>query len=125
MVVFMVLRRVAAMLLLDETYLMRRYGGILLCVARKDDNEGIFHLAFVIVDNETNENWMWFVSTLGDALYVDEDYEKITTFFSYQSKELVNVITKVFSFLFAYLLFTTSSCKFPQDQRPAGKSDKR
>lgn len=27
----------------------------------KDGNESFFHLAFTIVDNETDGNWMWFI----------------------------------------------------------------
>ena len=75
---------------------MGRYGGILLGATSNDDNEGIFHLAFAIMNNEMDKNWAWFVSTLGDALYGDEDYKNIITFISDRSKELINVIAKVF-----------------------------
>ena len=39
---------------------------------------------------------LWFISTLGDALYGDNDYDKIITFISDRSKGLVNSIAKVF-----------------------------
>ncbi|XP_039118108.1 uncharacterized protein LOC120254027 [Dioscorea cayenensis subsp. rotundata] len=44
------------MLFLDGTHLLGKYGGILLGATAKDGNEGFFHLAFAIVDNETNDN---------------------------------------------------------------------
>ncbi|XP_039118300.1 uncharacterized protein LOC120254225 [Dioscorea cayenensis subsp. rotundata] len=55
-----------------------------------------FHLAFAIVDNETDDNWTWFTSTLGDVIYGDDDYTNIITFISDRSKGLVNAIAKVF-----------------------------
>ncbi|XP_039143981.1 uncharacterized protein LOC120281133 [Dioscorea cayenensis subsp. rotundata] len=84
------------MLFLDGTHLLGKYGGILLGATAKDGNEGLFHLAFVIVDNETDNNWTWFISTLGDAIYGQDDYHKIITFISDRSKGLVNAIAKVF-----------------------------
>lgn len=42
-------------------------------------------------------NWTWFPSTLSDALYGNDDYEKIITFMSNTSMGLVNTIVKVFS----------------------------
>ncbi|XP_039135771.1 uncharacterized protein LOC120273203 [Dioscorea cayenensis subsp. rotundata] len=84
------------MLFLDGTHLLGKYGGILLGATAKDGNEGFFHLAFAIVDNETDANWTWFISTLGDAIYGNDDYTNIITFISDQSKGLVNAIAKVF-----------------------------
>ncbi|XP_039118745.1 uncharacterized protein LOC120254772 [Dioscorea cayenensis subsp. rotundata] len=84
------------MLFLDGNHLLGKYGGILLGATAKDGNEGIFHLAFTIVDNETNDNWTWFISTLCDAIYGEDDYHKIITFISDRSKGLVNAIAKVF-----------------------------
>ncbi|XP_039119936.1 uncharacterized protein LOC120256291 [Dioscorea cayenensis subsp. rotundata] len=84
------------MLFLDGTHLLGKYGGILLGATAKDGNEGLFHLAFAIVDNETDDNWTWFISTLGDAIYGEDDYHKIITFISDRSKGLVNAIAKVF-----------------------------
>ncbi|XP_039119170.1 uncharacterized protein LOC120255401 [Dioscorea cayenensis subsp. rotundata] len=66
-----------------------KYGG-------KDDNDGLFHVAFAIVDNETNENWTWFLATLGDALYGEDTYDKIITFISDRSKGLVHAVARVF-----------------------------
>ncbi|XP_039140448.1 uncharacterized protein LOC120277657 [Dioscorea cayenensis subsp. rotundata] len=84
------------MLFLDGTHLLGKYGGILLGATAKDGNERFFHLAFAIVDNETDDNWTWFTSTLGDAIYGDDDYTNIIIFISDRSKGLVNAIAKVF-----------------------------
>jgi len=45
------------LLYVDGTHLLGKYGGILLGATSKDGNEGIFHVAFAIVDNETDNNW--------------------------------------------------------------------
>ncbi|XP_039131868.1 uncharacterized protein LOC120268609 [Dioscorea cayenensis subsp. rotundata] len=84
------------MLFLDGTHLLGKYGGILLGATAKDGNEGLFHLTFAIVDNETDDNWTWFISTLGDTIYGEDDYHKIITFILDRSKGLVNAIAKVF-----------------------------
>ncbi|XP_039131806.1 uncharacterized protein LOC120268481 [Dioscorea cayenensis subsp. rotundata] len=85
-----------ALLFIDRTHLLAKYGGILLGATTKDSNDGLFHVAFAIVDNETDENWTWFLATLGEALYGEDTYDKIITFISNRSKGLVNAITQVF-----------------------------
>ncbi|XP_039114503.1 uncharacterized protein LOC120249877 [Dioscorea cayenensis subsp. rotundata] len=84
------------LLYLDETHLLGKYGGTLLGATGKDGNDGFFHVAFAIVDNETDANWMWFLSKLGDTIYDDDEYVKIITFISDRSKDLINAIAKVF-----------------------------
>ncbi|XP_039146836.1 uncharacterized protein LOC120284095 [Dioscorea cayenensis subsp. rotundata] len=84
------------LLFVDGTRLLGKYGGILLGATIKDGNEGIFHVAFAIVDNKTDDNWTWFLATLGEALYIEDDYEKVITFISDRSKGLVNVVSHVF-----------------------------
>ncbi|XP_039130888.1 uncharacterized protein LOC120267282 [Dioscorea cayenensis subsp. rotundata] len=44
------------LLFIDGTHLLAKYGGILLGATAKDGNDGLFHVAFAIVDNETDEN---------------------------------------------------------------------
>ncbi|XP_039118940.1 uncharacterized protein LOC120255115 [Dioscorea cayenensis subsp. rotundata] len=84
------------MLFLNGTHLLGRYSGILLGATSKDANEGLFHLPFAIMDNETDNNWTWFISTLGDALYGEADYGKIITLISDRSKGLMNAMARVF-----------------------------
>lgn len=73
-----------------------KYGGFLLGAIGKNDNEGLFHVAFGIVHNETNENLTWFLATLGEVLYGDDDYDKVITFVSDKSKGLAKAVVKVF-----------------------------
>ena len=43
------------LLFLNRTHLLSKYKGILLGATGKDCNEGLFHVAFAIVDNETDD----------------------------------------------------------------------
>ncbi|CAL5376964.1 unnamed protein product [Camellia sinensis] len=45
-----------------------RYKGHLLAATSKDGNQGLFPLAFAIVDAENQDNWMWFLSQLLKAV---------------------------------------------------------
>ncbi|XP_039135769.1 uncharacterized protein LOC120273201 [Dioscorea cayenensis subsp. rotundata] len=81
---------------IDGTYLLAKYGRILLSATAKDGNKGLFHVAFTIVDNETDVNCTWFFAILGEALYSQDTYDEIITFISDRSKGLVNAVTRVF-----------------------------
>ena len=72
----------------------------------KDENKGFFHVAFVIIDNGTDVNLTLFISTLGDALYRDDDYDKIIAFVLDRTKGLVNTIETVFILPRMHLLLT-------------------
>ncbi|XP_039135715.1 uncharacterized protein LOC120273136 [Dioscorea cayenensis subsp. rotundata] len=85
------------LLFVDETHLLGKYGGILLGEIDKDGNEGIFHVAFVVVDNEIDDNWAWFLANLGKVLYGEDDYEEVITFISDRSKGLIKVVMRVFT----------------------------
>ncbi|KAL7169550.1 hypothetical protein ACSBR2_034559 [Camellia fascicularis] len=50
------------LLFVDDTFLKGRYKGHLLAATSKDGNQGLFPLAFAIVDAENQDNWMWFLS---------------------------------------------------------------
>ncbi|XP_039140440.1 uncharacterized protein LOC120277649 [Dioscorea cayenensis subsp. rotundata] len=84
------------LLYLDGTHLLGKYGGTLLGATGKDGNDDFFHVAFEIVDNETDENWTWFLSKLGDTIYNDDEYVKLITFISDRSKGLINAVAKIF-----------------------------
>ncbi|XP_039118504.1 uncharacterized protein LOC120254471 [Dioscorea cayenensis subsp. rotundata] len=43
-----------------------------------------------------NNNWTWFLATLGEALYGEDDYEEVITFISDWSKVLVNAVALIF-----------------------------
>ncbi|XP_028077880.1 uncharacterized protein LOC114279806 [Camellia sinensis] len=70
------------LLFLDGTFLKGKYKGQLLAATTKDGNNGLFPVAFAIVDSETTANWSWdhLVSSLGDCAYeptVIGFYEKL------------------------------------------------
>ncbi|XP_028051169.1 uncharacterized protein LOC114255816 [Camellia sinensis] len=56
------------LLFVDGTFLKGRYKGNLLATTSKDGNQGVFPLAFAIVDAENQDNWMWFLSQLLKAV---------------------------------------------------------
>ncbi|XP_039140498.1 uncharacterized protein LOC120277712 [Dioscorea cayenensis subsp. rotundata] len=82
------------LLYLDGTHLLGKYGGTFLGSTGKDGNDGFFHMAFAIVDNETDANWTWFLSKLGDTIYDDDEYVKLITIISDRSKGLINAVAK-------------------------------
>ncbi|KAL7166710.1 hypothetical protein ACSBR2_037389 [Camellia fascicularis] len=47
-----------------RTFLKGRHKGCLLAATAKDDNHGLYLLCFAIVDNESYNNWHWFLSKL-------------------------------------------------------------
>lgn len=80
------------LLFVDKTHLLGKYSGILLGAIGKVGNEGLFHVAFTIVNNKIDKNQTQFLATLGKGLYSQDDYDKIITFISDRSKVLVNTI---------------------------------
>lgn len=56
------------LLFLDSTPLYSKYRGKLLAATAADGNESVFPVAFAVVDEETNENWHWFLSELKSAV---------------------------------------------------------
>ncbi|XP_019092141.1 PREDICTED: uncharacterized protein LOC104747971 [Camelina sativa] len=53
---------------LDRAYLKGKYLGTMLCAAAVDADYGLFPLAIAVVDIESDENWMWFLSELRKLL---------------------------------------------------------
>ncbi|XP_031476140.1 uncharacterized protein LOC116247876 [Nymphaea colorata] len=58
---------------LDRAYIKSKYLGTLLCAAAVDGDGSVFPLAFGIVDVESDENWMWFLSELRKLLGVNTE----------------------------------------------------
>ncbi|KAM3321692.1 hypothetical protein P3S67_002843 [Capsicum chacoense] len=56
------------LLFLDSTLLYAKYQGTLLAAVGVDGNDGVFPVAFAVVDEETNDNWHWFLSELKSAV---------------------------------------------------------
>lgn len=49
---------------INGTHLYAKYKGILLIITTQDVDSGILPLAFAIMENETNEAWMFFLNHL-------------------------------------------------------------
>ncbi|XP_028096647.1 uncharacterized protein LOC114296544 [Camellia sinensis] len=81
------------LLFLDGTFLKGKYKGHLFAATTKDGNNGLFHVAFAIVDLETTVNWSWFLHELGKVV----DGKRQITFISDRNLGLSEAMPKVFS----------------------------
>ncbi|GMQ06615.1 hypothetical protein CsSME_00051135 [Camellia sinensis var. sinensis] len=80
------------LLFLDGTFLKGKYKGQLLAATAKDGNNGLFPVAFAIVDSETTANWSWFLHELGKVV----DGKRHITFISDRNLGLLKAMPKVF-----------------------------
>ncbi|XP_050224005.1 uncharacterized protein LOC126673784 isoform X1 [Mercurialis annua] len=56
------------LLFLDSVPLKSKYQGMLLAATAADGNDGVFPVAFAVVDAESDDNWYWFLLQLRTAL---------------------------------------------------------
>ncbi|XP_057476373.1 uncharacterized protein LOC130764252 [Actinidia eriantha] len=56
------------LLFLDSTPLYSKYQGTLLAAIAADGDDGVFPVAFAVVDADTDDNWHWFVVELKSAV---------------------------------------------------------
>ncbi|CAA0822882.1 Unknown protein [Striga hermonthica] len=78
-----------ALLGLDRTYLKSKYLGTLLLATGFDGDGGLFPLAFGVVDEESDENWMWFLSELHGLLEANTENMPRLTILSDRQKGIV------------------------------------
>ena len=57
------------LLSLDGTHLKTQYQGILLVATAVDANGSLFPLAYVVVEAENNDNWLWMLQLLRQVFY--------------------------------------------------------
>ncbi|XP_028052873.1 uncharacterized protein LOC114257311 [Camellia sinensis] len=80
------------LLFLDGTFLKGKYKGQLLTATTIDRNDGLFHVAFAIVDSEITANWSWFLHELGKVV----NGKRQITFISDRNLGLSETMPKVF-----------------------------
>ncbi|XP_020258869.1 uncharacterized protein LOC109835298 [Asparagus officinalis] len=76
--------------------LKNKYLGSLLSVTSFDGDGGLFPVAFGIVDVETDESWMWFVSEFHKLLEVSTDTIPHLTILSDSQNAIVNALRRKF-----------------------------
>ncbi|XP_042520010.1 uncharacterized protein LOC122093683 [Macadamia integrifolia] len=81
---------------LDGCHLKGKYEGILLSAVSIDENNGLFPLAFVVVESECKDSWWWFLNNLYIAFHSSLDGIGCLTFISDKQKGLTEVVREVF-----------------------------
>ncbi|GJZ12982.1 putative transcription factor WRKY family protein [Tanacetum coccineum] len=77
---------------LDRAHLKGKYLGTLMCASAVDADDGLFPLAFAVVDVESDENWMWFMSELRKLLGVNTDNMPRLTILSERQPGMVEAV---------------------------------
>ncbi|RZC81221.1 hypothetical protein C5167_043799 [Papaver somniferum] len=104
------------MIILDATFLVGKHKGALMVAVGKDANQGIFPIAFGIVDIEDKPNWVWSLENLKEIL----DEKRFMTFISDRGKGLIHAVPEVFPGCFHSFYFYHMKLNIP-----VSKNDKR
>ncbi|KAL8115125.1 uncharacterized protein LOC141667100 [Apium graveolens] len=75
---------------LDRTVLKSKYLGTLLFATGFDGEGALFPLAFGVVDDENDDNWMWFLSELHNLLEINTENMPKLTILSDRQKSIVD-----------------------------------
>ncbi|CAN1131995.1 hypothetical protein LINPERPRIM_LOCUS14139 [Linum perenne] len=75
---------------LDRTYLKSKYLGTLLLATGFDGDGSLFPLAFGVVDEENDDNWMWFLSELRNLLEINTENMPRLTILSDRQKGIAD-----------------------------------
>jgi hypothetical protein len=75
---------------LDRTYLKSKYLGTLLLATGFDGDGDLFPLAFGVVDEENDDNWMWFLSELHNLLEINTENMPRLTILSDRQQGIVD-----------------------------------
>ncbi|KAK6911368.1 MULE transposase domain [Dillenia turbinata] len=75
---------------LDRTFLKSKYLGTLLFATGFDGDGALFPVAFGVVDEENDENWMWFLSELHNLLEMNTENMPRLTILSDRQKGIVD-----------------------------------
>ncbi|KAG5224038.1 Mutator transposase [Salix suchowensis] len=75
---------------LDRTFLKSKYLGTLFLATGFDGDGALFPLAFGVVDEENEENWMWFLSELHSLLEINTENMPRLTILSDRQKGIID-----------------------------------
>ncbi|XP_038717766.1 uncharacterized protein LOC120010915 [Tripterygium wilfordii] len=75
---------------LDRTFLKSKYLGTLLLATGFDGDGSLFPLAFGVVDEENDDNWMWFLSELHNLLEINTENMPRLTILSDRQKGITD-----------------------------------
>ncbi|KAM7521678.1 hypothetical protein LguiA_011580 [Lonicera macranthoides] len=75
---------------LDRTVLKSKYLGTLLFATAFDGDGALFPLAFGVVDEENDENWMWFLSELHNLLEINTENMPRLTILSDRQRSVID-----------------------------------
>ncbi|XP_043710503.1 uncharacterized protein LOC122659461 [Telopea speciosissima] len=81
---------------LDGCHLKGPYGGVLLVAISVDGNNGLFPVAFGVVESECKDSWIFFLQHLHDSIYTE--MELPITFMTDKQKGLSQAIAQIFSY---------------------------
>ena len=80
-----------SLLSIDSTHLFEKYKDTLLIATRVDVEDGLYSLAFAVVEGETQAAWHWFISRIYDLIpRVHQD--RIITFIFDWHKGIPNML---------------------------------
>lgn len=77
---------------LDRAHLKGKYLGAILCASAIDADDTLFPLAIAIVDTDSDENWMWFMSELRKLLGVNTENMPRLTVLSERQRGIVEAV---------------------------------
>ncbi|GLT45929.1 hypothetical protein SLA2020_197240 [Shorea laevis] len=75
---------------LDKTLLTNKYLGTLMLASGFDGEGSVFPLAFAVVDEENDDNWIWFISELRNLLEINAENMPKLTILSDRQKAIVD-----------------------------------
>ncbi|XP_034685641.1 uncharacterized protein LOC117914406 isoform X1 [Vitis riparia] len=79
------------LLFLDSTPLNSKYQGMLLTATAADGDDGVFPVAFAVVDAETDDNWSWFLLELKSAVSIARPITFVADFQKGLKKSLAEI----------------------------------
>ncbi|KAG9143396.1 hypothetical protein Leryth_017785 [Lithospermum erythrorhizon] len=82
------------LIFLDSTLLYSKYQGTLLAAIAADGNDDAFPVAFAVVDEETDDNWHWFLRELKSAVSKSRQITFISDFQKGIRQSLIDIFGK-------------------------------